>query len=221
MNYQAVLFDLDGTLLDTLEDLAVSANRVLADRGYPTHPIDAYRWFVGDGSALLITRALPPSERAPENIQACLEAFMADYQHNWHAATRPYEGIIALLGELARRRLPMAVVTNKPHRFTELMLAHYFQDVPFRCALGQRDGVPKKPDPAQALTAAQQIGVAPGACLFLGDSAVDMQTAQRAGMAPIGAGWGFRPRSELIEAGAAQVLAQPHEMLALLEKATG
>ena len=215
MTYQAVIFDLDGTLLDTLDDLAASVNRVLKANGYPTHPHDAYRWFIGDGSALLMERALPTEGRSPEIIGACLQSLLDDYNHNWHSATQPYDGIPELLDELQRRGRQMAVVTNKPHRFTGLMIDHYFKAVPFRTVLGQQDGIPKKPDPRQALAAADSMGVSPSECLFLGDSAVDMETANRAGMLPVGADWGFRPTQELIDAGAAHVIKHPMELLTL------
>ncbi len=217
MKYQAVIFDLDGTLLDTLDDLAASANRVLEANGYPSHPSDAYRWFIGDGSALLIERALPAEKRSPDIIATCLQSLLDDYNRNWHCATRPYDGIPELLDELQRRGRQMAVVTNKPHRFTGLMIDHYFQAIPFRSVLGQQDGIPKKPDPLQALAAARAMTVSPAQCLFLGDSAVDMETAKRAGMLPLGADWGFRPSRELIDAGAAQVLKHPLELLRLIE----
>lgn len=217
MTYQAVIFDLDGTLLDTLDDLAASANRALTAHGYPSHPHHAYRWFIGDGSAVLIERALPAEKRTCDIIDACLQALLADYNQNWHSATRPYDGIPELLDELQRRHRQMSVVTNKPHRFTGLMVDHYFKAVPFRAVLGQQDGIPKKPDPGQALAAARAMAVSPSDCLFLGDSAVDMQTAQRAGMLPVGADWGFRPTRELVDAGAAHVIKHPMELLRLLE----
>lgn len=215
MTYQAVIFDLDGTLLDTLDDLAASVNRVLGANGYPTHPHDAYRWFIGDGSALLMERALPTERRSPEIIRTCLQSLLDDYNRNWHSATQPYDGIPELLDELQQRGRQMAVVTNKPHRFTGLMIDHYFKAIPFRTVLGQQDGIPKKPDPRQALAAAEAMGVSPSDCLFLGDSAVDMETANRAGMLPVGADWGFRPTQELIDAGAAHVIKHPMELLGI------
>lgn len=218
MTYKAVLFDFDGTLLDTLDDLAASANRVLAARGFPTHAHDAYRWFIGDGSAVLMERALPTSQRTPEQIRACLQELLDDYNQNWHHATRPYDGIDQLLNALQDRNISMAVVTNKPHRFTERMIEHYFRRVPFLSVLGQREGIPKKPDPQQALTAARTMHVEVSQCIFLGDSAVDMETARRAGMKAVGAGWGFRPARELWEAGAACVIARPLELLTLLTR---
>ncbi len=217
MKYRAVIFDLDGTLLDTLEDIAVAANRVLAARGFATHPVEAYRYFVGDGSAVLMERALPGAQRSEARIRECLAAFLADYDRNWNQATRPYEGIPELLAYLARHALPVAVVTNKPHHFACLTLDHYFASTHFRFVSGLRDGIAKKPDPGQALAAAAAMGVDPAACIFLGDSAVDIQTGARAGMTPIGAGWGFRTAAELLQAGAARVAAHPLELVSLLE----
>lgn len=216
MTIQAVIFDLDGTLLDTLADLADAVNRVLEANGYSKHPEQDYRWFVGDGSAMLITRALPPDCRDTENVHACLEQFIADYNQHWHQKTAPYPGIMELLETLQTRRLKLAVVTNKPHRFAEKMIAHYFSGTSFDPILGQREGQPKKPDPTQALAAARQMGAAPQDCLFVGDSAVDIETGRRAGMPSIGAGWGFRLKSELIEAGADYIIDHPKDLLPIL-----
>lgn len=216
MTGEAVIFDLDGTLLNTLADIAGSANRVLAGLGYPAHPEKAYQQFVGDGSKLLMTRALPEDQRQPKIIEACLNAFIADYQQHWDKATRPYDGVIDLVEALEQRAIKTCVVTNKPHRFTGAMMDHYFTGCPFFPILGQQNHIPKKPDPHQALVAAEQMGVAASDCVFLGDSAVDMETAIRAGMQPIGAGWGFRSRQELKSAGAQAVLDHPMELLAIL-----
>lgn len=216
MNCQAVIFDLDGTLLDTLTDIADSANRVLIAHGFAPHERDAYRWFVGDGSAILMTRALPRDQRTTEMIQSCLRGFISDYNQNWHRATRPYDGLLDLLGDLRDRQIKLSVVTNKPHRFAGAMMAHYFGDYSFDPILGQQDGIPKKPDPRQALSSAVQMGVAPSSCIFIGDSAVDMETARNAGMQPVGAGWGFRPARELMDAGALTVIHHPQELLDLI-----
>jgi phosphoglycolate phosphatase len=213
MDCKAIIFDLDGTLLDTLVDIADAANRALAERGFPPHEHQAYRWFVGDGSRRLMTRALPANQRTPETIDACLIAFIAAYHRRWNRATHPYTGIIDLLGQLTRQGIQLAVVTNKPHRFTGDMMAHYFSEFPFDPILGQMEGVPKKPHPRQALNAADLMGVRPKDCIFIGDSGVDMQTACGAGMLPIGAGWGFRPAKELNDAGAADVIAHPLDLL--------
>jgi phosphoglycolate phosphatase len=216
MDCKAIIFDLDGTLLDTLADLADAANCALVEGGFPTHDQQAYRWFVGDGSKRLITRALPESQRAEKIVNARLKAFIAEYQRSWNRATQPYAGVVELLDELALRHIRMAVVTNKPHRFTLEMMNHYFKAFPFDPILGQRDGIPKKPHPGQALAAASKMGVLPAHCIFLGDSGVDMETAHRAGMVPVGAGWGFRPSEELVEARAIRVIQRPLELLGLI-----
>lgn len=216
MNCRAVIFDLDGTLLDTLTDIADSANRVLAAHGMATHDRGSYRWFVGDGSAILMTRALPEDRRTPEMIQDCLKGFIADYNRNWHRATRPYDGLTELLDRLRNLEIKMSVVTNKPHQFAGSMVDYYFAGYGLAPVLGQQDGVPKKPDPYQALAAAEHMHVEPSNCIFIGDSAVDMETARKAGMQPVGAGWGFRPDRELLEAGAVTVIHHPLDLLVLI-----
>jgi phosphoglycolate phosphatase len=216
MTFSAVIFDLDGTLLDTLADLGGSVNRVLAGRGFPTHPLDAFRWFVGDGSRLLMTRALPSDQRSAGMIDSCLAALLDDYNQNWHGQTRPYDGVVPLLERLVGQGKALSVVTNKPHPFTGQMVEHYFQGIPFRAVLGQQEGIAKKPDPVQALAAARSMGSLPEACLFLGDSGVDMETARRGGMTGVGAAWGFRPVDELRAAGARHIIHHPLELLALV-----
>jgi phosphoglycolate phosphatase len=216
MAHQAVIFDLDGTLLDTLADLGSAVNRVLAGRGLPTHGMEAYRWYIGEGSAVLMTRALPPEQRVPEIIEACLRDLLEDYGQNWHTSTQPYNGIPDLLQLLAQRLIRMSVVTNKPHRFAAPMTAYYFKSAPFVSVFGLRDGTPKKPDPFQALAAAREMGVLPGNCIFLGDSAIDMETARRAGMMAVGAAWGFRPAAELHDAGALHIIDHPLDLLTLI-----
>ena len=214
MPIKAVLFDLDGTLLDTLDDLADAANRVLAGAGLPIHDRAAYRHFVGDGSRMLITRALPPEHRRTEMIATCLERFKADYGRHWAEATRPYPGIPELLASLYGRGIPCGVVTNKPHPFACRCVRHYFPGGAFGIVLGQQEGLPLKPDPRSALMAAAHLRVAASQCLFLGDSGVDMETARSAGMLPLGAAWGFRPRDELSRSGAHAVIQHPGEVLA-------
>ncbi len=213
LNIKAVLFDLDGTLLDTLDDISDAVNQVLADRGLPIHDREAYRWFIGDGSRILVTRALPVDRRAEDNIDNCLAAFKTRYSRNWHRRTRPYEGIARLVAMLQSAGTKMAVVSNKPHGFTETCCRHYFPDLPFDFVIGQQEGRPVKPDPYPALQAATHLRMPPSDCLFLGDSGVDMETAQRAGMLPVGALWGFRQRNELEAAGAVACIQHPLDLL--------
>lgn len=213
-----VLFDLDGTLLDTLDDLADAANRVLVAAGLPVHDRNAYKRFVGDGSRTLITRALPPEQRRADMIEICLARFKTDYGRHWAIATRPYHGVARLLADLARDGLSCGVVTNKPHPFAEICVNHFFPQAPFGIVLGQQEAIPLKPHPQLALMAAEALQTAPSQCLFIGDSDVDMETARAAGMLPVGAGWGFRSAEELLHAGAAAVVQHPREVLAWVER---
>jgi phosphoglycolate phosphatase len=211
----AVIFDLDGTLLDTLVDLAAAANRMLVRRGLPPHPQERYRRFVGDGPRMLVTRCLPPERRTPETVDACLADFLDDYNRHWDMATRPYAGVPELLERLASRSLPLAVVTNKPENAARCCIQRFFPRDTFRLVLGQRPGRPLKPHPQGAREAAARMGASPAGCLFLGDSGVDMDTARAAGMLPVGAAWGFRGAAELEHHGASVLLDTPIDLLTL------
>ncbi len=213
MERRAVIFDLDGTLLDTLEDLADSCNQVLAEEGLPGHPSDSYRHFIGNGIAKLVERALPPGHAGPEALAALVERVRADYAGRWRAKTRPYDGIESMLAELSERGLRLAVLSNKPHPAACEVVAHFFPQVPFEQVAGARPGVALKPDPAAALLIAARMRLAPRDFCFLGDTAVDIKTALAAGMDPVGAGWGFRP-DELMAAGARLVIGHPLQLLA-------
>jgi phosphoglycolate phosphatase len=217
MPYQAILFDLDGTLLDTLEDLADAMNRVLAGKGFPTHELDAYRYFIGDGAAMLVTRVLPEAARSDALIQTCLAEFRQDYGENWRVKTQAYDGVQEMLDKLTARGLPMAVLSNKPQAFTRRYVSELLADWRFDVVLGQREGVPRKPDPAGALEIAELLNIAPADFLFLGDTAGDIKTAVAAGMYPVGVLWGFRPAEELLDGGAQALIARPLEILELLD----
>lgn len=221
MPYRAVLFDLDGTLLDTLADLADAANHMLTDLGHPAHPQEAYRYFIGEGVEKLVERALPPDRRDPASLAAATARLRQHYARDWAVKTAPYAGIPELVAGLGRRGLTQVVLSNKPDEFTRLMIEHYFPEKPFAVVRGALAGVAKKPDPAAALAMAAGLGVAPAEFLYLGDSAIDMQTATRAGMHAVGAAWGFRACAELLENGARQVIAAPRDLLALLPPEAG
>lgn len=213
--FSGVVFDLDGTLLDTLEDLGDAVNRVLVDRGFPAHPMDAYRYFVGDGSAVLIERALPESARGSDVHRDCLAAFMADYDKSWKVKTRLYDGISEMLDSLTALNVDMAILSNKSHGFTVTCVQDLLSKWQFKAVFGLRDEVPRKPDPAGALEISGLLGTAPDRMLYLGDSAIDMQTAVSAGMFPVGALWGFRTREELQKNGARALIQHPGELLGL------
>jgi phosphoglycolate phosphatase len=217
MNFRAVLFDLDGTLLDTLEDLAHSVNRVLAARGLPGHPVEAYRYFVGEGITMLIRRALPPERRDEATIEKCRTEFERDYGNNWHIRTRPYEGVPAMLDRLTELKVPMTIVSNKPDAFTKLCVAQLLASWRFGPVFGKREGIPRKPDPAGALEATRMLDVEPRNVIYLGDTGTDMQAASAAGMYGVGALWGFRDREELRNAGAKKLLERPQRMLDFFE----
>jgi phosphoglycolate phosphatase len=216
-HYRAIVFDLDGTLLDTLADIGDAANAVLQQLGFPAHALDNYRQFVGEGIAVLFQRAVPVDQIDGETISRCVNAFQIAYRRNWLVRTRPYEGILDLLDELPGRGLRMAVLSNKPHEFTQACVGHYFPKAPFDVVFGQREGIARKPDPAGALEIAQRLAIPAGEFVYLGDSAIDIQTATHAGMHPVGAAWGFRSVEELRAAGAMAVICRPLELLEFLD----
>jgi phosphoglycolate phosphatase len=216
MRYKAVLFDLDGTLLDTLEDIAGAVNRALATLGFPPHPKEAYRHFVGEGIVVLAQRVLPKDRQGEADVQACLSAITREYGSGLLVKTMPYKGIPELLHALGGKKIPCAIVSNKPHDLTLRSVDVLFKGVAFGAVLGERKGVAPKPDPAIALEAASLLGVKPETCLYVGDSGIDMQTAVAAGMFPVGALWGFRGREELLANGAKALIEHPMELMTLL-----
>lgn len=212
---KAVIFDLDGTLLDTLDDLADAGNTVLSAAGLPVHPVASYRYFVGDGLATLIQRILPEAMRSEEQVQRMALAFRDVYAENWNAKTRVYSGIDTLLNWLQENEVPMNVLSNKPHDFTRLCVREFLGQWTFAHVLGNRAGLAKKPDPTGALEIAEKLDLAPSGIVYVGDTATDMKTAVNAGMYPVGALWGFRTADELKESGAARLAERPEEVLDL------
>ena len=217
MGFKAVLFDLDGTLLDTLKDIGSAANRILAGKGFPIHELNAYRYFVGNGAAMLINRALPEENRNDDVIRACLTEFLEDYGRNWNVKTRPYEGVPEMLDALNERGLRMAILSNKPHEFTKQCATELLSNWNFDVVIGQRDGTPPKPDPAGALEVAKRLNIPPADFLYIGDSGVDMKTAVASGMFPVGVLWGFRSMEELKDNGSLALVDRPSEILSLLD----
>jgi len=218
MKYYAVIFDLDGTLLDTLGDLADSMNAVLKRSSLPVHDTDSYRYFVGKGFTNLVRKALPEAFRTGENIAKYTDAAVKEYGERWDNKTRPYEGIIDVLNSLYKLGVKMSVLSNKPHQFTLKVVAKFLPLDCFDCVFGEREGVPKKPDPAGALEISRLMEIPPERFLYVGDSDTDMITAKSAGMYPIGVKWGFREPDELIRAGAKTILENPRELLAFFNK---
>ena len=215
--FGALIFDLDGTLLDTLADIGDSVNLMLAEYGFPGHTTDDYRRFIGNGIQMLVTRALPIEGRSEEMVDACVRRARELYWENWNCKTRPYEGITELLHHLKTKGLPLAVLSNKPHDFTVRYVNAYFGKWDFKVVMGQNDHFPVKPDPASALDIARRMGLSPDTFLFVGDSSVDMKTATAAGMHAVGVAWGFKGPKELRENGCQTLVDHPLEILPLLE----
>ena len=219
MTVRAVAFDLDGTLVNSLPDIGASMNQVLAERGLTQHPLEAYRQFVGEGVGRLVELALPPGEEGARD--AAVARFREVYGARLTAESDLYPGIAELLDALAARGLPCAVCSNKPHAMTGRVVADLLGRWSFASVEGEREGRPRKPDPAPALDVAAALGVAPAEVAFVGDTRTDMQTAVAAGMQAVGVSWGFRDRAELEAHGAAVVVDTPSELAAWLESQAG
>ena len=217
MPFRATIFDLDGTLLDTLDDIANAANRVLAARGFPTHPNPHYRTFIGEGVVKLLLRALPETHQDEETVQACVGAYVQEYERTWNALTKPYPGVPEMLDALMDRRLKLAVLSNKPDHFTQRCMDELLAKWSFDVVLGASDQFPRKPDPASAIETAKRLGVLPAECLYVGDSGIDMQTARAAHMCSVGALWGFRDKKELLIHGAKALIKHPLELLDVVD----
>jgi phosphoglycolate phosphatase len=216
------LFDMDGTLVDSLADIGDSMNAVLEALGHPTHTLEAYRAFVGDGARALVERSLPASAETDDvraaRIDDALRRYKARYHTHLVVKSRPYDGVVAMLEALAARGATLAVVTNKPHEAAVEIVAQLLPTVRFAEVCGQKDGIPHKPDPTGPLAIVRALGVAPGDAFFVGDTDTDMLTARNAGMVAVGVLWGFRDRAELERHGAQHIVEHPGEIVTLLER---
>lgn len=218
MKWKAVLFDLDGTLLDTLADLGDAMNRVLSRHGFAVHDYESYKSFIGNGMANLVRRTLPGDVAGEAAITAFLKELRAEYDSHWADKTVPYPGVGELLAFLQKRQLKLAVLSNKNDEFIKKMVERLLPEAVFAVVAGAKPGVPLKPDPAAALDIAARLELAPADFIYLGDSGVDMETARAAGMYPAGVLWGFRKADELLESGAKILLKHPGELQDFLEK---
>lgn len=213
-----VIFDLDGTLLNTIGDLAESCNAMLRMRGLGEYGYDDYCHFVGNGITRLVERALPEHLRTPEYIAEARRDFVAYYIDHIDLHTRPYDGIEELVGRLASEGYSLAVASNKFQQGTEKLVREFFPDIRFSAVYGNRDGVPLKPDAALLQLIMGQCGSAPQQCCMIGDSGIDIQTARNAGTRSIGVTWGFRSREELEENGAECIVDTPSEIPDILRR---
>ncbi|WP_461783577.1 HAD family hydrolase [Prosthecobacter sp.] len=212
---KAFIFDLDGTLIDSLADIAESINRMLDARGYPRCQQEVFKQMVGDGMEKLVERALPQDVRNEALIKVCVEEYRAHYDTLWNAQTRPYSGIVEMLKTLQARGMKLGVISNKAHRFTVPMTEHFFGADVFDHILGQRTEVPRKPAPDGAHEMATFLGLRTDEMAYVGDSGIDMQFAKSSGMRAVGVRWGFRSEAELIECGADVLLSSPAELFNL------
>ena len=219
IEFKAILFDLDGTLLDTLADIAGAANAGLKALGFPEHPIESYRRFVGDGAGCLARRVLPEDHQEDETVDRCRLVIASEYAKCWADNTKPYPGVPEMLAELQGRGIPMAVLSNKPHDATLTVVKGYFPDCHFQVVRGALPSVPVKPDPAGAIQIAEELDILPERFVYLGDTDTDMRTAVGAGMFAAGALWGFRTAEELTANGAKVLVKTPQEVLNLFERA--
>ena len=218
MSYGAVVFDLDGTLIDSLEDLADAVNQALSISGFPPRATGCFKYYIGKGPRVMVTRALPEDRKDDDAaIEKCLADFNGIYSRAFNVKTRLYEGIPDLLDELSERGLKKAILTNKPHMFTEKYVEELLANWNFEMVIGQRDEIPRKPDPSGAFRISEKLGIDSSRIVYLGDSGVDMLTAVRAGMLPVGVLWGFRTGDELRENGAEHLIETPMELLSIID----
>jgi phosphoglycolate phosphatase len=213
LTYQAVLFDLDGTLLDTLQDLADSVNKGLEYLGFPQHNTEAYKRLIGEGRDNLVFRALPENHRDNETAHRLLDRLNTEYAIHWADHTHPYQGIPELLDALTAKSIKITVLSNKADDLTNTCVSKLLSHWHFTQVVGSRPGVPNKPDPIASIQIAKQLDISPSQFLYLGDSDIDMKTANAAGMYPVGALWGFRSKNELLASGAKALIKHPRELL--------
>lgn len=233
MTIQAVIFDLDGTLLDTLGDLADAVNQALQAEQLPALPRSRYRWLVGSGIRRLCRLAAAEATGGPlddlaavtavpeERVDRLLHHFTEFYQQNWHQRTKPYPGVQALLDTLSSQKIPIAVLSNKRDDFVQTIAAHFFQPNPFSMIAGQTSFWPAKPDPTSTLAICRQLDVLPAETALVGDSDLDMMTAVASGCLAVGAAWGFRGPDELRRSGAVRLAMSPDDCREQLLELTG
>ena len=214
--FKAVIFDLDGTLLDTLADISAAANRVLESFGRDPYSLDSFRTLVGDGVAVLFQRAMPDAISDSALLTTAMDRFHEFYADEWHKRSKPYDGIEDLLIWLEGQPISVSILSNKPDRFTKLCAAHFFPRSNFAHVDGQRDGIPRKPDPAGVHIIASDLNVSTDEIAYVGDTNTDMETAVSAGCYAIGVSWGFRSIEELKRSGSAVIVDHPSQIVGLL-----
>lgn len=218
MNYAAVLFDLDGTLLNSLEGIALAMNLVLGEQGWTTHSTPAYASMVGNGIEALVVRAISPHQPNGETINKLVSGYCRHYNQLWLHHSPPYPGIEELLAFLIKKGMALAVLSNKRDDFCKAMVPHFFPRIKFAEVRGALPGISQKPDPSCALAIARKLAIAPENFLYLGDTDVDMKTAGAARMFAGGVAWGFRSTAELKAAGARKIFDHPRDVITFLSR---
>lgn len=215
---KTAIFDLDGTLINSLADLADATNAGLARMGLPTHPAEKYRFFVGNGARKLCERVLPEELRTEEKISELQALFSEEYAKNCLNKTRPYEGIKELITDLGKAGVACAVASNKPDAFSKELISELFGEGQFALVTGKREGVPVKPAPQIVFNILSELGAQPDSAVFIGDSSVDVETAHNAGLECIGCTWGFRGEPELRSAGADHIARSAEDVFEIVMK---
>lgn len=218
MIYKAAIFDMDGTLVDTLEDLCDSVNDMLAIYKFPQRTIEEVKNFVGNGAKKLLERALPEDKNSDKNfLENALATYDKCYSQNLLKKSKPYEGIMDFLKNLQSKKIPLGICTNKQNFAAQIIAEKILSPIKFEKVIGDEKGKPRKPNPTRALEIAKSFGVAPAEVAYFGDTAVDMNTANNAGFLAVGVTWGFRPEGELKESGAKIIVHHPHEILKFID----
>lgn len=215
MKFKAVIFDLDGTLVDSLHDIADSINMVLKNNNFPTHSVEKHQSFIGSGVRSLVQKSLPLTHRNEKQIDTCFNSMIEIYRNNCTSKTKPYDGIIELLDNLISRDIKLSVLSNKADeltkKITHTLFPNYFDPI-----IGLTSEALKKPNPTVVLEISKNLGIKPEETIYVGDTGIDMQTANSANMFAVGVTWGFRPKEELILNGAKHILNNPIDLIDII-----
>lgn len=214
MKTKAIIFDMDGTTVDTIDGIMHSMNLVLEEANYPTHNVDSYKGFIGNGLKKLVYRALPEENRTEEKVDKFFKLMVKSYEKNWEYKLKLYDGMAELLDMLTEKGIKLAINTNKVDHVAKIIVDKYFSKWDIAYTIGDISGFPKKPDPAGANKIMEILGVKPTECIYVGDSEVDIETAINAGTRSVGVTWGFRGREKLIKADA--IIESPQELIKFL-----
>jgi len=213
---KAVIFDLDGTLVNSIKSISDSMNFILKKYGFPTHSDEKYKIFVGEGMDELVHRALPENEIKNRDIDRFIKEYREIYGKFWRKSIKPFPGIISMLKELNKKKISLFVLSNKSDHYTKLQVKELFGDINFINIYGAVEGIPRKPDPSAAVKMLKKNNISPSETAFVGDTSIDIITALNGNMKPIGVSWGFRTKKELNDSGAEKILKKPADIFSIL-----